>query len=69
MYVPIKRWPIGERAEVEEDEMWFEVAEEARKEILNTRLKKAINHKDTDLGLWKKGRGHTSRDIHYTIYK
>ena len=34
VYVPIKRRPTGDRAEMEEDEMMFDVAEEARKEML-----------------------------------
>ncbi len=34
VHVPIKRWPTGERAEMDEDAMMFDVAEEARKEML-----------------------------------
>ncbi len=33
MYVPIKRWLTGDRAEMDEEEMMFDVAEEAHKEM------------------------------------
>ena len=69
VYVPIKRWLTGERAEMDEEEMMFDVAEEARKEMLLSGFKKAIHSKPTDLGLWKKGQVHESRGITYTIYK
>ncbi len=71
VYMPIKRWQTGERAEMEEDEMMFDVAEEVRKEMLLSGFKKPIhpNLKPTDLGLWKKGQVHESRGITYTIYK
>jgi hypothetical protein len=42
VYVPIMRWPTGDRAEMEEDEMWFELIEEAKKEMLLSGFKKAI---------------------------
>ena len=62
MYVPIKRWLIGEdRAEMEEEEMMFDVAEEAKKEMLLSGFKNAIHPKPTDLGLWKKGQVHEPR--------
>jgi hypothetical protein len=51
VYVPIKRWPTGDRAEMEEDEIMFDVADEARKEMLLSGFKKAIHPKPTDLGL------------------
>jgi hypothetical protein len=54
---------------MEEDEMMFHVAEEARKEMLLSGFKKAIHPKPTDLGLWKKGQVHESRGINSTIYK
>jgi hypothetical protein len=54
---------------MEEDEMMFDVAEEARKEMLLSGFKKAIHPKPTKLGLWQKGRVHESRGITYTIYK
>ncbi len=66
VYVPIKRWPTGERADMEEEEMMFDVA---RKEMLLSGFKKAIHSNPTDLGLWKKGQVHESRGITYTIYK
>ncbi len=69
VYVPIKRWQTGERAEMEEDEMMFDVAEEARKEMLLSGFKIPILPKPTDLGLWKKGQVHESRCITYTFYK
>ncbi len=47
----------------------FDVAEEARKEMLLSGFKKPIHPKVTDLGLWKKGQVHESRCITYTIYK
>ncbi len=34
VYVPIKRWLTGDRADMGEEEMMFDVAEEARKEML-----------------------------------
>jgi hypothetical protein len=40
VYVPIKRWLTGDRAEMEEEEMMFDVAEEARKEVLLSGFKK-----------------------------
>jgi hypothetical protein len=69
VYVPITRWPIGERAEMDEDAMTFDDAEEARKEMLIAGLKKAIYPKPTDLGFWKKGQEHVSRRAHFTTYK
>ncbi len=39
VYVPIKRWLTGDRAEMEEEETMFDVAEEARKEMLLSGLK------------------------------
>jgi hypothetical protein len=33
VYAPIKRWPMGELAEMEEELVWVEVPEEACKEI------------------------------------
>ncbi len=55
MYVPIKRWLTGDRAEMEDEEMMFEVAEEVHKEMLLSGFKKPIHPKPTYLGLWKKG--------------
>ncbi len=49
--------------------MMFDVAEEARKEMLLSGLKKPFHPKPTDLGLLKKGRVHESRGITYTIYR
>jgi hypothetical protein len=69
VYVPIKRWPTGDNAEMEQEEMMFDIAEEARKEMLLSGLKKPIHPKPTDLGLWKKGQVHELRGITYTIYK
>jgi hypothetical protein len=69
VYVAIKRWQTGERAEMEEDEMIFDVAEEARKEMQLSGFKKAIHFKPTDLGLWKMGQMHESHCITCTIYK
>ncbi len=69
VHVPITRWPTGDSAEMEEDEMMFDVAGEARKAMLLSGFKKAIHPKPTDLGLWKKGQVHESRCITYTIYK
>jgi hypothetical protein len=68
-YVPIKRWPTGERAEMEEDQMWFGLREDAKKEILLSGLKKAINPKPNNLGLLKKGQVHELRCITSTIHK
>ncbi len=48
--------------------MMFDVAEEARKEMLLLGFKKPIHSKPKDLGLWKKGQVHESRGITYTIY-
>jgi hypothetical protein len=48
--------------------MMFDVAEEARKEMLLSGFKKPIHSKPTDLGLWKKGQVH-ERGITFTIYK
>jgi hypothetical protein len=56
VYVPIKRWPTGDRAEMEEDEMMFDVAEEARKEMLLSGFKKAIHPKPTDLDYGRRGK-------------
>jgi hypothetical protein len=58
VYVSIKRWLTGDRAEMEKEEMMFDVAEEARKEMLLSGLKNPIHPKPTDLGLWKKGQVH-----------
>ena len=69
VYVAIKRWPLGELAEMEEDLIWIEVAEEARKEMLLSGYRKAIHPKPSDLGMWKKGQEHESRGFHYTIFK
>jgi hypothetical protein len=69
VYEPIKRWLTGEKAEMDDSEMWFQVADEARKEMLIAGLKKAMHPKDTDLGFWKKAQEHESRGIHYTIYR
>ncbi len=69
MYVPIKRWLTGDRAEMDEEQMMFDVAEEAHKEMLLSGFKKPIHSKPTDLGLWKRGQVHESRGITYTIYK
>ncbi len=33
VYVPIKRWLTGDRAEMGDEEMMFDIAEEARKEM------------------------------------
>jgi hypothetical protein len=41
VYVPIKRWQTGDRAEMEEDEMWFELLEEAKKEMLLALIQKS----------------------------
>ncbi len=38
--------------------MMFDVAEEARKEMLLSGFKKPIHPKPTYLGLWKKGQVH-----------
>jgi hypothetical protein len=54
VYVPIKQWPTGERAETDEDTMICDVSEEEHKEMLIAGLKKDINPKSTDLGFWKK---------------
>jgi hypothetical protein len=43
---------------MEEDEMMFDVAEEASKEMLFSGFKTAIHPKPTYLGLWKKGQVH-----------
>jgi hypothetical protein len=59
----------GDRADMEEEEMMFDVADEARKEMLLSEFKKPIHSKPTDLGLWKKGQVHELRCITYTIYK
>ncbi len=48
---------------MEEEEMMFDVAEEARKEMLLSRFKKPIHSKPIDLRLWKKGQIHESRGI------
>jgi hypothetical protein len=58
VYAPIKRWLTGDRADMEEEEMMFDVEEEARKEMLLSGLKKTIHSKPTYLGLWKKGQVH-----------
>jgi hypothetical protein len=50
VYVPIKRWQTGERADMDEKEMMFDFAEEARKEILLSGFKKALHPKPTYLG-------------------
>ena len=55
VYHVIKRWPMGERAEMDEMDVMAQVQEEAQKEMLISRLKKSLNPKDTDLGFWKKG--------------
>ncbi len=49
--------------------MWFELIEEAEKEMLLSGFKKAIHPKPIYLGLWKKGQVHQSRGITYTIYE
>ena len=67
-YHAIKRWLMGERAEMDEIDVMAAVQEEAQKEILITRLKKSLNPKDSDLGFWKKGQEHDSCGINYTIY-
>jgi hypothetical protein len=69
VYVPVKRWLIGKRAEMDEDEMWFELVKEAKKEMLLSGLSKAINPKPSNLALWKKGQVHESGGITSTIYK
>jgi hypothetical protein len=69
LYVPIKRWLTDDRADMDEEEMMFDVAEEAHKEMLLSGFKKAIHPKPTNLGLWKKGQVHESRGIIYTIYR
>jgi hypothetical protein len=51
VYVPIKRWQTGDRADMEEEEMMFDVAAEARKEMLLSGFKKPIHSKPTNLGL------------------
>ncbi len=48
--------------------MWFELIEEAKKEMLLSGFKNAIHPKPTNLA-WKKGQVHESRCITYTIYK
>jgi hypothetical protein len=58
VYVPNKRRPTGNRADMEKDEMMFEVAGEASKEMPLSGFKKPIHPKPTDLGLWKKGQVH-----------
>ncbi len=50
MYVAIKQLPTGASAEMDKDQMMFEVGEEVRKRMLIAGLKKAINPKPTDLG-------------------
>jgi hypothetical protein len=69
VYVPITRLLTGERAEMNEEAMMFEVSWEARKEMLIAGLKKAINPKDTNLGFWKNGQEHVLHCIQFTIYK
>jgi hypothetical protein len=69
VYVPIKLWQTGDRADMEEEKMMFDIAEEARKEMLLSGFKKPIHSKPIDLGLWKKGQVHESRSITYKIYK
>ncbi len=54
---------------MEEEDMMFDVAEEARKEMLPSGSKKPIHSKPTYLGLWKKGQVHELRGITDTIYK
>jgi hypothetical protein len=56
VYVPIKRWPTGERAEMDKDELWLELIEDVKKEMLLSGFQKAIHPKPSDLGLWKKGK-------------
>ncbi len=59
VYVPIRRCPIGERAEMGEDEMWFENVEDEKKEMLLSAFKNAIHPKPSDLALvWRKGQVH-----------
>ncbi len=43
---------------MDEDAIMFNVAEEARKDMLIAGLNKAINPKPTELGFWKKGQEH-----------
>ncbi len=48
---------VGPHAAVmDEEAMMFDVAEEARKEMLITGLRKATNPKDRDLGFWRRGK-------------
>ncbi len=54
---------------MEEDEMWFELVDEAKKEMLLSGFIKAIHPKPTYLALWKKGQVSESRCIPSTIYK
>ena len=50
-YVPIKRWPTGEGAVMDLEEILFEVEEEARREMLLSGYRKAINAKPSNLGM------------------
>ena len=55
-YVPIKRWPTGEGADMNLEEILFEVEEEARREMLLSGYKKAINTKVTVLDYGRRGK-------------
>ena len=72
-YELVKRWVIGERAVLAEDDIERELFEEARESMHLSGLKKLPCHKglDTDLHLWKKASaGHTTRTgMAYTIYR
>ena len=68
VYHAIRRWPVGERAEMDEMDVMAEVQEETQKEMLITGLKEAINPEDSYFGFWKEGLVHDSCGINYTIY-
>ena len=59
VYHAIKRWPMGERAEMDEMDVMAQVQEEAQKEMLITGLKKSLNPRILILDFGRRGKSMT----------
>jgi hypothetical protein len=69
-YYVVKRWVTGYRAEQPEEDVEQDFLEQARHLMHLSGLKKLPCHKSlqTNLDLWKRAGGHTSRCVQVTLY-
>jgi hypothetical protein len=65
-YLVVKCWVIGDRAEMDEDQIRSELEAEMRHLMELSGQRNCFGHKTlpTDIGFWKLGRDHTDRTRH-----